>query len=76
MIYEYSINTKKSKVRVNCETVKSRKLLGLGRGRCTSGIGKLLNVAENSMHMTMDRVWLLFGIFCIRVALPHADGMD
>ena len=49
---------------------------GMGSGRCTSGIGKLLNVTENSMHMTMGRVWLLFGILCFRVALPHADGMD
>ncbi len=49
---------------------------GMGSGRCTSGIGKLLNVTENSMHMTMGHVWLLFGILCFRVALPHADGMD
>ena len=49
---------------------------GMGSGRCTSGIGKQLNVTENSMHMTMGRVWLLFGILCYRVALPHADGMD
>jgi hypothetical protein len=45
-------------------------------GKCTSGIGKRLNVTESSMHMTMGRVWLLFGILCFRVALPHADGMD